>query len=433
MERSIYKKLLEWKNSSMRKPLILEGARQVGKTWILKKFGENEYKKFVYINCDNNPQLAGLFSDYDIPRIIRFLSALTDTTITEDDTLIFFDEIQELDRGLAALKYFCENASGYHVVVAGSLLGMEIHHGTGFPVGKVDQLHLSPLSFKEFLLASGKKELVLYMETHKWNELSKMRELLIDFLRQYYYVGGMPEVVQQYIDTQDLKKVRKLQKNILSDYRRDFSKHAPKEEITRINMVWDSIPRHLAKENKKFVYGALKHGGRAKEFEKAIMWLKDAGLVHKINRIDKICKPLKFYEDEGAFKLFISDVGLLGAMVDASAKDMLINNSVFEEYKGAFTEQYVAQQYFSIKTDGLYYYTNENSTSEIDFVMQGEAVYPIEVKAEENLRAKSLSTVLKKNEQLVGWRMSMSDYREQERLVNVPLYLCEEWLIAHNS
>ena len=432
MQRLIYEKLLQWKNSKNRKPLILEGARQVGKTWVLKQFGENEYKNFCYINCDNNPQLEEVFIDYDITRIIRNLSALTEIPITEGDTLIVFDEIQEFPRALTSLKYFCEDAPQYHIAVAGSLLGLIEHKGTGFPVGKVDSLTLYPLSFMEFLQALGRNQLIEEIKTHNWEELNPLSSQLTELLRQYYFTGGMPEVVLCYIEEQDLKKVRTIQNQILTDYKKDISKHAPKTDIPKISMIWDSIPSQLAKENKKFIYGALKKGGRAKEFENALQWLINAGLVYKINKVKKLMFPLKFYEDFDCFKLYVNDLGLLGAMADAPAAQILVGNNGFSSYKGSFTEQYIVQQFYSSYMDSknIYYYSNENSTLEIDFVLQSSKVYPIEVKAEENLKAKSLSTVLKEDASLQGLRFSMANYKKQERMVNVPLALAEEYFKA---
>ena len=429
MERLLYNRLIQWKNSNERKPLILEGARQVGKTWLLKHFGEREYKNFCYINCDSNPHLEEIFIDYDIPRIVRNLSAITDVTITPRDTLIVFDEIQECPKALTSLKYFCEDASQYHVAVAGSLLGIMDHQGSGFPVGKVDSLTLYPLSFMEFLLSLGKNKLVELIKEHKWEELNPLNSQLIELLRQYYFTGGMPEVVISYAKDQDLKKVRALQNQILADYKKDISKHAPKSDIPKISMIWDSIPSQLARENKKFIYGALKKSGRAKEFENALQWLIKAGLVYKVNRVKKLTIPLKFYEDLDCFKLYVNDLGLLGAMADAPAAQILVGNNCFASYKGSFTEQYIAQQFFSsyMSTKNIFYYTNENSTLEIDFVLQNSKVFPIEVKAEENLRSKSLSAVLKTDENLYGVRFSMSNYKEQERMVNVPLALAEEY------
>ena len=433
MERFLYKQLLQWKDSSERKPLILEGARQVGKTWLLKHFGENEYENLVYINCDNNPTLENIFFDYEIPRIIRNLSALSNIHITPGNTLIFFDEIQEFPKALTSLKYFCEMAPEYHVVAAGSLLGLMDHKGSGFPVGKIDTLYLYPLSFMEFLVALGKTVLVDEIKGHRWEELNLLNTALTELLRQYYYVGGMPEVVLSYVMNQDLNRVREKQHQIIHDYQKDISKHAPKKDLPKVMMVYNSIPSQLAKENKKFIYGAIKKGGRAKEYENAIEWLVNAGIVYKIYRVKKIELPLKHYLDIDSFKLYINDVGLLGAMVDSPAKEVLIGNNGFSTYKGSFTEQYIVQQYYSSVTKAntspqLYYYTNDNSTLEIDFVIQKDKVYPIEVKAEENLKSKSLSTVLKENINLKGIRFSMANYREQSQMVNVPLSLSEEYL-----
>lgn len=427
MERIAYKKLVTWKNSKSRKPLILEGARQVGKTWLLKHFGENEFNNYVYINCDNNPQLENIFLDYDIKRIIRNISAISNIQLVPEKTLIIFDEIQEFPKALTSLKYFYEEAPNYCIAAAGSLLGLLDHIGSGFPVGKIDTIMLYPLSFEEFLLAMDKNILVQQIKERNWEELNVYNQQLTELLRQYYYTGGMPVVVKSFCDEQNIQKVREIQKQILSDYRNDVSKHAPKNEISKIYMIWDSIPSQLAKENKKFIYGAVKTGGRARDFENAIQWLINAGLVYKVHRVKKIEMPLKFFEDFDCFKLFINDLGLLGAMVDAPASEILIGNNGFSSYKGTFTEQYVAQQYISVCSNPLYYYTNENSTMEIDFTIQTDKVYPVEVKADENLKAKSLSTVLKNNSKLYGIRFSMSNYKEQEQMVNVPLVLCEEF------
>lgn len=432
MERFLYNQLKNWKNSKNRKPLILEGARQVGKTWLLKQFAKNEYNNFVYINCDNNPLLESIFIDYDVKRIIRNISAISKEVIESGKTLIIFDEVQEFPKALTSLKYFCEDAPDIHIAVAGSLLGLLDHQGTGFPVGKVDSLFLYPLSFMEFLLALKNDILVEQIRTHKWEELNSLNFHLTELLRQYYFVGGMPAVVLSYVEEQNLQKVRNLQNQILFDYMNDISKHASKNEIPKISMVWNSIPSQLAKENKKFIYGAIKKGGRAKEFENAIEWLINGGFVHKIHRTKKLEQPLKFYEDFDCFKLFVNDLGLLGAMAQASAGEILVGNNAFSSYKGSFTEQYVVQQFYSansgdINLQNLYYYTNENSTMEIDFAFQADKVYPVEVKAELNLKAKSLSTVLKNNSSLFGIRFSMADYKEQKQMVNVPLPLAEEY------
>lgn len=427
MYRTVYNELCAWKNKNNRKPLILSGARQVGKTWILKEFGNAEFDNLAYINCDKASEMQNAFTDFDTDRLIRFFSVVSNTSIQPGKTLIVLDEIQEVPIGLTALKYFCENASQYHIVVAGSLLGLELHKGTGFPVGKVDEINMYPLSFKEFLIAMGKDSIINLMDEHRWEELSSLSKMLIELLRQYYYVGGMPEVVKNYVADQDILQVRKTQKQILADYRRDFSKHVPSSLLPKVNMVWDSIPSQLAKENKKFIYGLLKKGGRAKEFEDAIQWLINAGLVYKVNRVSKIESPLKFYEDISAFKLFTVDLGLLGAMVDVPAKEVLINDNMFIEYKGAFTEQYVLQEIIEY---GLqpYYYSKENSRLEIDLIVQTDEVYPIEVKAEENLKSKSLKTAYDENPKLKAVRFSMCGYKEQDWMTNVPLYLSGEWL-----
>jgi len=426
MKRCIYKDLLRWKESPDRKPLVLEGARQVGKTWILKEFGSNEYKNVAYVNCDNNPLLEELFIDFDIDRIIRALSAITEINISENDTLIVIDEIQELPKGLTALKYFAESGRKYHVAVAGSLLGLQIHEGTGFPVGKVDELYIHPMSFQEFLMALDKDIMVSQINEHSWEETIPLHEKFVELLRQYYYTGGMPEVVKCYVETGDLAKVRSLQSTILKGYMRDISKHAPKEEVNRIHAIWESLPSQLARENKKFIYGALKKGARAKEYEKAIQWLIDSGLIMKVNKVNQTTLPLKFYEDYSAFKLFALDLGLLGAMSDVPAKEILIGSNIFSEYKGAFTEQFVAQQLY-FENHKLFYYTNENSTLEIDFVLQKEDVYLLEVKAEVNVHSKSLKTILDKNINLKGIRFSMLPYKIQDRIENIPLYLCNTW------
>lgn len=427
MERNVYHDLLLWKNKKNRKPLILNGARQVGKTWILKEFGSNEYESFAYINCDDTPEIKTAFSDFETSRLIRFFSALTGVDIKPEKTLIVLDEVQEIPLALTSLKYFCENAPEYHIAVAGSLLGIRLHEGTGFPVGKVDEINLYPLSFEEFCNALGMSILMNQVKEHRWNELCLMSHTFIELLRQYYYVGGMPAVVKDYCENKSLPAVRNIQNQILADYKRDFSKHVPKDIIPKVNIVWESIPSQLAKENKKFIYNAIKNGSRAKDFENAIQCLIDAGLVYKVLRVKKIEKPLKFYEDFDAFKLFVLDLGLLGAMVQVAAKDVLVNGKAFTEYKGSFTEQYVLQELITLNKN-LYYYSKENSSLEIDFIMQKKDLYPIEVKAEENLRSKSLKTVFDSNPSLKPCRFSMSAYKEQEWLTNVPLYFVREWM-----
>lgn len=423
MERSIYSSLKKWKESPTRKPLILQGARQVGKTYILKEFGAREYSEVVYINCDDNNDMQNMFVDYDVDRIIRSLSAISGVSIKPSTTLLILDEIQEVERGLASLKYFCEKAPEYHVAVAGSLLGITMHEGTSFPVGKVDMLYMYPMDFEEFLLAMGKEQLVELLRNNSWAALTPLRGMLTELLRQYYFVGGMPEAVKTYVERGDIWEVRSIHSKIIDAYRNDMSKHVPKQQVQRINMVWNSIPSQLARDNKKFIYGALRKGARANDFEIAIQWLVDSGLVHKVHRISKPVVPLKFYEDMASFKLFLLDCGLLGALSETPPEQILIGDNVFEEYKGAFTENYVLQQLKSLPRTFVYYYSNDNSTLEIDFVVQHEAhVIPIEVKAEENLRAKSLRQFVTDNSGLHGVRFSMSDYREQDWLTNVPLW-----------
>lgn len=423
MERSIYSSLKKWKESPTRKPLILQGARQVGKTYILKEFGAREYSEVVYINCDDNNDMQNMFVDYDVDRIIRSLSAISGVSIKPSTTLLILDEIQEVERGLASLKYFCEKAPEYHVAVAGSLLGITLHEGTSFPVGKVDMLYMYPMDFEEFLLAMGKDQLVELLRNNSWAALTPLRGMLTELLRQYYFVGGMPEAVKAYVERGDIWEVRSVHSKIIDAYRNDMSKHVPKQQVQRINMVWNSIPSQLARDNKKFIYGALRKGARANDFEIAIQWLVDSGLVHKVHRISKPIVPLKFYEDMASFKLFLLDCGLLGALSETPPEQILIGDNVFEEYKGAFTENYVLQQLKSLPRTFVYYYSNDNSTLEIDFVVQHEAhVIPIEVKAEENLRAKSLRQFVTDNSGLHGVRFSMSDYREQDWLTNVPLW-----------
>ena len=327
MKRLVYNELLKWKDSVTRKPLIVDGARQVGKTWILKEFGRNEFKNVVYINCDRTVEMKGLFFDFDTDRLLRAFGSIVEESIVPGETLIILDEIQETPLGITALKYFCEDAPQYHIIVAGSLLGISFHGGSGFPVGKVDRLNMYPMTFSEFLEALGKIHLLELLQSRRWVEISSLAPTFIELLRQYYFVGGMPEAVASYIANDDLLEVRAIQKRIIEDYEQDFSKHIPPELLPKVRMVWNSIPSQLAKENKKFVYGALKKGARAKEFENAIEWLLDAGLIHKVHRTKKVERPLKFYEDFDSFKLFLCDLGLLGAKVDVTSKEVLLGEN----------------------------------------------------------------------------------------------------------
>ena len=426
MKRKLYNALIEWKNDPDRKPLVLEGARQVGKTWLLKEFGQNEYQNLVYVNFHDDPEAQEIFRvDLKVDRIMYLLESITNQKITAGKTLIFMDEIQEAYRGLDSLKYFCENAREQHVVVAGSLLGTTHRKGESYPVGKVNLLTLYPMTFEEFLWAKGEEKIDEMLARADWEMLQILDSKVQELLRQYYYVGGMPEAVLQYTTKGDVNKVRRIHEEILRTYDNDFAKHAG-DETERIRMVWESIPNQLAKENKKFIYGAVKEGGRARDFEIAIEWLVRAGLVYKIRRCKNPEMPLKFYEDFDAFKLYLLDVGLLGAMSKASPRLMLINNGVFTEFKGAFTENYVLEQLKSMDGLDAYYFSKDNSTQEVDFLVQtAERVIPIEVKAEENVKSKSLKqfvTVDHAEKNLKGLRCSMKPYIDQDWMENIPLY-----------
>ena len=424
MERFVYQKLTEWKNRDARKPLVLNGARQVGKTWLLHEFASREYRQEAYVNCRKNDMARQIFvQDFDIERILRALRALSGVDITPGDTLVVLDEIQDIPEALESLKYFKEDAPEYHVAVAGSLLGLSLHEGTSYPVGQVDEINVYPMSFEEFLLAKGDSELLKLLQERDYSTINLVHDKYVDLLRQYYYVGGMPEAVLAYVETGALKEVRKIQQDILRGYDRDFSKHAPKELVPRIRMVWKSIPSQLFKENKKFIYGALRKGSRAKDFELAIEWLVDSGLVYQIHRCTKPALPLSIYEDLSAFKLYLVDVGLLGAMVNVDPKQVLVANTIFSEYKGGMTEQYVLQQMVSHGTDPIYYHTSDESRLEIDYVVQYDAqLLPIEVKAEGNVRANSLTRLLKDNPDMKAVRYSMLPYKEQAQMTNIPLY-----------
>ena len=426
--RIAMEKLLKWKESKRRKPLIIEGARQVGKTWLMKEFGRLYYTDTVYINFDSNSRMAELFaSDLDTERLIMGLELYSGRKIDPDHTLLIFDEVQEVPRALSSLKYFYENAPEYHIVCAGSLLGIALHEGTSFPVGKVDFLKLFPLSFKEFLMAAGKERYAELLSKQDYPMITSFKQTYIDALKQYYFVGGMPEAVQSFAENKDFNEVREIQKRILAAYEQDFSKHAPNEIVPKIRMLWNSIPSQLARENKKFVYGLVREGARAKDYETAILWLSDCGLVHKISRVNAGGIPLKAYEDLKAFKLFLVDVGLLGCMAGLRQRTLLDGNDLFIEFKGALTEQYVCQQLKTIEDLGVYYYTNDRGSCEIDFIVDaGEQVIPVEVKAETNLRAKSLKTYQEKFTPEIAVRTSMADFKKEDRLVNLPLYAVEQ-------
>ena len=427
MYRIAIEKLYKWKNSKRRKPLIIEGARQVGKTWLMKEFGEQAYADTVYINFDSNSRMADLFSaDLDTDRLIMGLELYAGRKINPENTLLIFDEVQEVPRALASLKYFYENAPQYHIVCAGSLLGIALHQGTSFPVGKVDFLKLYPLSFSEFLMATGNERFAELLKNQDYEMITSFKQTYIDALKHYYFVGGMPEAVQSFAESKDFNEVRAIQKRILAAYEQDFSKHAPNEIVPKIRMLWNSIPSQLTRENKKFIYGLVREGGRAREYETAIMWLSDCGLVHKVSRVNAAGIPLKAYEDLKAFKLFIVDVGLLGCMTGLRQRTLLDGDDLFVEFKGALTEQYVCQQLKTIEDLGIYYYTNDRGSCEIDFVVDtGEQIVPIEVKAETNLRAKSLKTYRERFEPELSVRTSMADYKKEDWLLNLPLYAIE--------
>lgn len=424
MYRIAMEKLLKWKQSKRRKPLIIEGARQVGKTWLMKEFGRQAYADTVYINFDSNSRMAELFaSDLDTERLIMGLELYIGRKIDPENSLLIFDEVQEVPRALTSLKYFYENAPEYHIVCAGSLLGIALHQGTSFPVGKVDFLKLYPLSFKEFLMATGKERFAELLDKRDFLMITSFKQLYIDALKQYYFIGGMPEAVQSFVENKDFNEVREIQKRILAAYEQDFSKHAPVEIVPRLRMLWNSIPSQLAKENKKFIYGLIREGARAKDYETAIMWLSDCGLVHKVSRVNAAGIPLRAYEDLKAFKLFVVDVGLLGCMTGLRQRTLLEGNDLFVEFKGALTEQYVCQQLKTMEDLDVYYYTNDRGSCEVDFIIDtGEQVVPVEVKAEVNLRAKSLKTYYEKFSPQISVRTSMADYKREEWLVNLPLY-----------
>lgn len=423
MKRDAISQLYLWKANPNRKPLILRGARQVGKTWLMKKFATEAYSKYVYINFEENEFVKDIFkNDFNIERILLAFQVAGNSVI-DTETLIILDEIQEAPRGLTVLKYFQENAPEYHIMVAGSLLGISMHKNESFPVGKVEFLNLYPLSFTEFLNAIGEERLSELIIKKDWEMITVFSSRLQDYLRQYFYIGGMPEVVVSFLENKDLMGVRRIQQQILDSYDNDFSKHAPLSEVPRIRMIWKSIPSQLSKENRKFIYGLIKEGSRAKEFELAIEWLQDAGLLYKINRCKKAMIPLSAYEDFSAFKLFMIDTGLMCAMSNIPVNALLEGDSLFTDYKGALSEQYVLQQLKVIPDISIFYWSADNSRGEIDFMVQSEnVIIPIEVKAEENLQSKSLRTFIEKNNNLKGVRFSMSAYRDQSWLTNYPLY-----------
>ena len=427
MKRKLLENLVEWKNSKAHKPLILEGARQVGKTWLMQEFGNTQYKKVAYINFDRNLKMRETFeTDLDTKRLITAIGLDAEFKITPEDTLIIFDEIQECPRAITSLKYFNEDAPEYDIIAAGSLLGVAHHTGTGFPVGKVEFLRLYPLSFTEFLDAMGKEQYVELIEKQDFEMIKIFSNKFEDLLKQYCYIGGMPEVVQNFVNNGDFNQVRTIQKRVLSAYERDFSKHIPANTVEKARMLWNSIPTQLAKENKKFIYNAIKKGARAKEFETALTWLRNNGLIYQVHKITKPGLPIGAYADLDAFKHFVLDVGLLGALSGLEAKTILGKYEIFQEFKGAIAEQYVLQQFKTIDDMPIYYWTNETSRSEVDFVIQRESkVIPVEVKAATNLKARSLKIYMEQFKPELAIRTSLADYKKTENLVDIPLYAIE--------
>lgn len=396
----------------------------MGKTWALREFARREYKKEAYVVCRKNELVAQIFrKDFDTKRILLALSAVAHVDITPGDTLVILDEVQEIPEAIEALKYFCEEAPEYHIAVAGSLLGISLHRDVSYPVGKVNEIDVFPMSYGEFLLAKGEVQAYRLLEERNFEVTNLLHEKYVDLLRQYYYVGGMPEAVKTYVESGALQEVRRVQLEILKGYERDFSKHAPKEQVERIRMVWRSIPSQLFKENKKFIYGAIRQGARAKEFELAIEWLADSGLLYKVQRCTKPALPMNVYEDVAAFKLYLVDIGLLGAMVSTDPAQVLINNQVFSEYKGGMTEEYVLQEMKSRSIAPIYYHNTDKSRLEIDFLIQRKGqLLPIEVKAEGNVKANSLTALLRSEPEMQAVRFSMLPYKRQEQLCCMPLY-----------
>ncbi len=425
--RTALEQLKKWKAKKRRKPLIIRGARQVGKTWLMKEFGKSEYSSVVYINFDNNERMKALFEGgLEVERLVTGLELYAGHKIDPDNTLLIFDEVQEAPKALSSLKYFNEDAPQYQIVCAGSLLGVALHQGTSFPVGKVEFLDLYPLSFFEFMMAMGKERYGELLRKGDFDMATAFKQDYVDLLKHYYYVGGMPEVVQAFADNRDFNEAREIQQRILAAYEQDFSKHAPNEVVPRIRMLWNSIPAQLTKENKKFIYGLVKEGARAKEYELAMLWLTDCGLVHKVHRVSAPSLPLKAYEDLKAFKLFLVDVGLLSCMVGLRQDVLLDGNELFKEFKGALTEQYVLQQLKTIKGLNVYYWTADRGTAGVDFVIDtGSDVIPIEVKAEQNLQAKSLKVYHEKFQPKLSIRTSMADYKREAWLLNLPLWAIE--------
>jgi predicted AAA+ superfamily ATPase len=434
MERKAVATLINWKNSKNRKPLLIYGARQVGKTWLMKQLGEKEFENTVYVNFEKEISLRSIFEqDYQPQRIIKILETYFVQTIIPRKTLVIFDEIQEAKGGLTSLKYFREEMQNLHVIGAGSLLGIALEKETSFPVGQVTFLNLYPLDFNEFLMAKGHKNLVKAIEEQDWDLLKTLRVLVISLLKQYFFVGGMPEAVLSFCETESYQEVREIQQAILLSYEQDFSKHAPTAIIPRIRMIWNAVVSQLAKENKKFIYGILKEGARAKDFELALNWLENYGLIYRVNRINKAHFPLSAYVDLPVFKVYTLDVGLLSALGNLSAKTLIENELLFSEFKGALSEQFVLQELKTKGVKNLFYWANDSGAAELDFILENEnKIYPLEVKSGENLQAKSLKTFSGKHPELHCYRTSLSDYRKEDWMTNLPLYCISQLFSIEN-
>ena len=424
MKRHAEQVLYRWKDSEFRKPLLIYGARQVGKTWLMKNFGQQNFKNYLYINFEKEVSFRGLFEqDYDPKRIIRALEIYTNSSITIGETLVILDEIQEARGAVTSFKYFKEELPELHIIGAGSLLGIALKQQTSFPVGQVDFLYLNPMNFTEFLEAKGETRLVALLKEQDWELITQFNQKYIQFLKEYYFVGGMPEAVNFFVQKENFEGVRLIQQNILMAYEQDFSKHAPSEIIPKIRMIWNAIVSQLSKENKKFIYGILKEGARAKDYELALSWLEDYGLVKKVFRNKKASLPISSYLDLQAFKLYILDVGLLGAMSNLQAQTILLGDSLFQEFKGSLTEQYVLQQLLSEEKLNVCYWANDSGSAEVDFLVElSGKIVPLEVKATENLQAKSLKTFAQKNPEIHCYRTSLANFKQESWVTNIPLY-----------
>ena len=423
MERLAMKELEKWKNNPKRKPLVIMGARQVGKTWLMKEFGKRYYPRVAYISFYNNKRMADVFeNDFDTARILAYINIEAGFTI-DTDTLIIFDEIQNAPKAFESLKYFCEEARQFHIIVAGSLLGVALHEGISYPVGKVDMLCLYPMNFREYLYAVDEQSLADALDAGDYDCIDAFADRYIFHLKNYFYVGGMPEAVEGFRIGNDYREARRIQKVILTQYKGDFSKHIRAQDVPRINMVWEAIPIQLAKDNKKFFFGKLKKGSRSKEFETAIQWLVDCGLAYKVHRVNEPHVPLAAYKDFSAYKIFMIDIGLLGAMSELDVRSLLVGNDLFVEFKGALTEQYVLQELISSTDYTPYYYGTDTARYEQDFmIQQGMEVVPIEVKAGGNVYSQSLKAFYDKYHPSKSIRFSLQKYKEQDWVINIPLY-----------